>query len=294
DFELDIEIRWGAGSYVSGEGSAMMASIEGGRGMPRVKLARSAESGLWERPTCYNNVETFSFVPLVVNNGGAWLAAIGDLPNGMSGTKMYSLTGHLNNVGLVEVPFGLPVRHFADELCGGTRSGRPIKTVIFGGPTGGPIPPDLFDTPADPHSCSKIGVLAFGAGGVVILDDSACLVDAVKYFMAFMENQSCGKCTPCRIGCHELLVTLQRISEGRGVPADVLTLEDMGDQVAKLSICGHGQAAPYPIFMLIQHWRDELEAHINDKRCPAGVCRMQAAPDVGQTGYLLMQPVRVH
>ncbi|HUZ78121.1 MAG TPA: NADH-ubiquinone oxidoreductase-F iron-sulfur binding region domain-containing protein [Chloroflexota bacterium] len=295
DFECDIEIRHGAGSYVSGESSAMQASIEGGRAMPRVKLARSVESGLWELPTCANNVETLAFTPLIADKGGAWFAGIGNGGSkGMTGTKMYSLTGHLVDVGLVEVPFGLPVRHFAEELCGGTRSGKPIKTVIFGGPTGGPIPPALFDTPADPHHCGEIGVLAFGAGGVIVLDESACLVDTVKYFMAFMENQSCGKCTPCRIGCHELLVTLQRISEGRGTAADVLTLEDMGDQVAKLSICGHGQAAPYPVFMVIQHWREELDAHISDRRCPAGVCKMVPTDEIGQGGYLLMQPVRVH
>ncbi len=291
DLEFDIETRRGFGSYVSGEASAMQASIEGGRALPRVKLQRSVEAGLWEKPTVVNNTESFSFVPSILNNGGAWFAGIGQ---GMTGTKMYSITGHNEFVGLIEAPFGIPVKHFANELAGPMRSGRPLKTVIFGGPTGGPIPPHLFDTPANPKDCNAIGLLAYGAGGVIVLDDSACILDVIKYFMAFMENQSCGKCTPCRIGCHELLVTLSRISEGRGVPADILTLEDMGDQVAKLSICGHGQAAPYPVFMALQHWREEIEAHILDKRCPAGVCRMKPPEEVGQTGYLLMQPVRVH
>jgi NADH:ubiquinone oxidoreductase subunit F (NADH-binding)/(2Fe-2S) ferredoxin len=291
DFEFDLELRRGFGSYVSGEASAMQASIEGGRAMPRVKLQRSVEAGVWEKPTDVNNTETFSFVPPILNNGGAWFAAIG---TGMSGTKMYSITGHSEYVGLVEVPFGVPVRKFAEDMAGPMRSGRPIKTIIFGGPTGGPIPPSLFDTPADPKDCNKIGVLAYGAGGVIVLDDSACMVDVIKYFMAFMENQSCGKCTPCRIGCHELLLVLERISQGLGRPRDILTLEDMGDEVAKLSICGHGQAAPYPIFMVLQHYRDEVEAHILDKRCPAGVCSMRPPEEIGQTGYLLMQPVRVH
>ncbi len=291
DFELDIETRRGFGSYVSGEASAMQASIEGGRAMPRVKLQRSVEAGVWEKPTCVNNTETFSFAPPIIHNGGKWFSEIG---TGMSGTKMYSITGHSEYVGLIEVPFGIPVRTFVEDLAGPIRSGRPIKSIVFGGPTGGPIPPHLFDTPADPKDCNKIGVLAFGAGGVIVLDDSACHVDVLKYFMAFMENQSCGKCTPFRIGCHELLLVLERISQGRGVPEDILTLEDMGDEVAKLSICGHGQAAPYPIFMVLQHYRDEVEAHIVDKRCPAGVCPMQPPEDATQSGFLLMQPVRVH
>jgi NADH:ubiquinone oxidoreductase subunit F (NADH-binding)/(2Fe-2S) ferredoxin len=291
DFELDIETRRGFGSYVSGEASAMQASIEGGRAMPRVKLQRSVEAGVWEKPTCVNNTETFSFAPPILRRGGKWFSEIG---TGMSGTKMYSITGHSEYVGLVEVPFGVPVRTFAEDLAGPIRSGRPIKSITFGGPTGGPIPPALFDTPADPKDCNNIGVLAYGAGGIIVLDDSACHLDVLKYFMAFMENQSCGKCTPCRIGCHELLLVLDRISQGRGVPEDILTLEDMGDEVAKLSICGHGQAAPYPIFMVLQHYRDEIEAHILDKRCPAGVCPMKVPEDVGQSGFLLMQPVRVH
>ncbi len=291
DFEFDLETRRGFGSYVSGEGSAMQTSIEGMRANPRVKLQRSVEAGVWEKPTSYNNTESFSFVPSILRNGGEWFAGIG---TGTTGTKMYSITGHSEYVGLVEVPFGIPVRHFAEELAGPIRSGRPLKTVIFGGPTGAPIPPDCFDTPAEPKACNKIGVLAYGAGGIIVLDDSACILDVIKYFMAFMDNQSCGKCTPCRIGCHELLITLDRISRGLGKPEDVLTLEDMGDQVAKLSICGHGQAAPYPVFMMLQHWRAELDAHIVEKRCPAGVCPMEAASDVGQGGYLLMQPVRIH
>ncbi|MHB8618473.1 MAG: NADH-quinone oxidoreductase subunit F, partial [Chloroflexota bacterium] len=170
DFECDIEIRFGAGSYVSGESSAMQASIEGGRAMPRVKLARSVESGLWEKPTVVNNVETFAFIPHIIHNGGAWFAAIGD--KRATGTKMYSLTGHLTNVGLVEVPFGLPIRKFVEDLAGPMRSGLPVKTIIFGGPTGGTIPADLWDTPADPKSCADIGVLAYGAGGVILLDES--------------------------------------------------------------------------------------------------------------------------
>lgn len=292
DFECDIEIRHGAGSYVSGESSAMQASIEGGRAMPRVKLTRSVESGLWEKPTAANNVETFAFVPHIVNNGGAWFAGTGI--KGATGTKMYSLTGHLTNVGLVEVPFGLPVRNFVEELSGPMRSGKPVKTIIFGGPTGGPIPPDLWDTPADPTSTGKVGVLAFGAGGVIVLEEGSCMVDTIKYFMAFMANQSCGKCTPCRIGCHEMLLTLTRLTEGRGTPEDILSLEDMGDQVAKLSICGHGQAAPYPVFGVLQHYRAELEAHITEKRCPEGVCAMEPPSSARESGYLLMQPVRVH
>jgi len=291
DFDFDLETRRGFGSYVSGEGSAMQTSIEGMRATPRVKLQRPVEAGVWEKPTSYNNTETFSLVPAILKNGGAWFAAIG---SGTPGTKMYSITGHSEFVGLIEVPFGIPVREFVDKLAGPIRSGRPVKTIIFGGPTGGPIPPALFDTPAEPHACNAIGLLAYGAGGVIVLDDSACVVDVIKYFMAFMENQSCGKCTPCRIGCHELLLTLDHISQGLGKPEDILTLEDMGDQVAKLSICGHGQAAPYPVFMMLQHWREEVEAHILDKRCPAGVCQMHAPQDIGQTGFLLMQPVRVH
>ena len=290
DFELDIETRRGFGSYVSGEASAMQASIEGGRAMPRVKLQRSVEAGVWEKPTCVNNTETYSFVPPILRNGGKWFSEIG---KGLSGTKMYSITGHCEHVGLVEVPFGEPVRTFVEQLAGPIRSGRPIKSITFGGPTGGPIPPSLFDTPADPKSCNNIGLLAYGAGGVIVLDESACHLDVIRYFMAFMENQSCGKCTPCRIGCHELLVTLDRISQGLGVPADILTLEDMGDEVAKLSICGHGQAAPYPVFMVLQHYRDEIEAHILDKRCPAGVCPMHPPAEVGQGGFLLMQPVTI-
>ncbi|HLG71863.1 MAG TPA: NADH-ubiquinone oxidoreductase-F iron-sulfur binding region domain-containing protein [Chloroflexota bacterium] len=291
DHEFDLETRRGFGSYVSGEASAMQASIEGGRAMPRVKLQRSVEAGVWEKPTCVNNTETYSFVPPILHMGGKAFSEIG---HGMTGTKMYSITGHSEYVGLIEVPFGIPVRTFVEDLAGPIRSGRPIKSIIFGGPTGGPIPPSLFDTPADPKDCNNIGLLAYGAGGVIVLDDSACHVDVMKYFMAFMENQSCGKCTPCRIGCHELLLTLDRISRGLGTPADILTLEDMGDEVAKLSICGHGQAAPYPIFMILQHYRDEVMAHIEEKRCPAGVCPMTPVEDVDQSGFLLMQPVVVH
>lgn len=278
DFSFDIEIRLGAGAFVCGEGTALMESIEGRRGMPRVKTFRTAQKGLFGKPTVINNVETLANVPAIYRNGGEWYRNIGTEDS--AGTKVFALVGKVANAGLVEVPMGTTLREIVYLIGGGCKNGKKLKAVQTGGPSGGCIPVSLLDTPVDFASLAKIGSI-MGSGGLVIMDEDDCMVDIARFFMEFSVDESCGKCTPCRIGNKRILEMLERIIAGEGEEDDIDYLEDLCHIICDTSLCGLGQAAPNPVLSTIRFFRDEYEAHIKEKRCPAGVCRSLLHYEIG-------------
>jgi NADH-quinone oxidoreductase subunit F len=268
-YSLDIEVYQGAGAFVCGEETALMNSIEGKRGMPRPRPPFPASKGLWQKPSVLNNVETFANIPQIILNGGAWYASMGTERS--KGTKVFALTGAVNNVGLVEVPMGTPIGDIIFDIGGGIRKGKKYKAAQLGGPSGGCIPAEALNTPTDYEEIIKLGAI-MGSGGLIVMDEDTCMVDTAKFFMEFCQEESCGKCTPCREGTKRMLEILKRICHGEGREGDIELLEDLASIIKDSALCGLGQTAPNPVLSTIRYFRDEYEAHIYDKRCPAVVC----------------------
>jgi len=269
-FDFDLRIKKGAGAFVCGEETALMASIEGERGMPRPRPPFPAVKGLWGKPTNINNVETFANVRHIILKGAEWYASLGT--DTTKGTKIFAVTGKVKHTGLVEVPAGMTVREVIYSVCGGIANNRKFKAVQAGGPSGGCIPADILDTPVDYDSLIKAGAM-MGSGGLVVMDETTCMVDVARFFLTFTRDESCGKCVPCRIGLKAMLDILEKITEGRGESSDIEKLLEMGTTIKKASLCGLGQTAPNPILSTIKYFRHEYEAHINDKRCPSNCCK---------------------
>ena len=269
-FSLDIEVREGAGAFVCGEETAMIASIEGERGIARPKPPYPAAKGLYGDPTIINNVETFANIPLIVTAGGAAFAERGT--EGSTGTKIFALAGQVNNTGLVEVPMGATIRDIVFGVGGGMPRHREFKAVQMGGPSGGCVPAAPLDLEIDYDSLKEVGAI-MGSGGMIVMDNTTCIVDIARYFIAFCAEESCGLCAPCRLGTVRLEEILDRICEGEGTMDDLDTLERLGDVVHRTSLCGLGQTAPNPVLSTLRHFRDEYLAHVVDKTCPAGVCK---------------------
>ena len=269
-FDFDLRIKKGAGAFVCGEETALMASIEGERGMPRPRPPFPAVKGLWGKPTNINNVETFANVRHIILKGAEWYASLGTETT--KGTKIFAVTGKVKHTGLVEVPAGMTVRDVIYSVCGGIANNRKFKAVQAGGPSGGCIPADILDTPVDYDSLIKAGAM-MGSGGLVVMDETTCMVDVARFFLNFTRDESCGKCVPCRIGLKAMLDILEKITEGRGESTDIEKLLEMGTTIKKASLCGLGQTAPNPILSTIKYFRHEYEAHINDKRCPSNCCK---------------------
>jgi bidirectional [NiFe] hydrogenase diaphorase subunit len=282
-FGFEVEVRIGAGAFVCGEETALIASIQGGRGTPRPRPPYPAASGLWGCPTLISNVETFANIPAVITRGGDWLSAIGTEQS--KGTKVFALTGAVANTGLIEVPMGLTLRQIVFEIGGGLAKGRRFKAVQTGGPSGGCIPESLLDMAVDYESLSKAGSI-MGSGGMIVMDDTTCMVDVAKFFMDFCREESCGKCLPCRVGTEEMYRLLDRVSRGRATRHHLAQLEDLAGMVRATSLCGLGQGAPNPVFSTLRYFRDEYLAHIDDRVCPAGVCATgeETSPARGGTG----------
>jgi NADH-quinone oxidoreductase subunit F len=269
-FSFDLEIVRGAGAFVCGESTALMASLEGKVGEPRPKDVHTVEDGVWHKPSTLNNVETWATVPLIINHGAAWFAAKGTERS--KGTKIFALTGRIKNTGLVEVAMGTPLRTLIYEIGGGPSDGAPLKAVQTGGPSGGCLPVSKFDLPVDFDTLAQAGSMV-GSGGMVVMDGHTCMVDVAKYFLQFLQEESCGKCVPCRIGIDRMLEIVGDITEGRGRPEQLALLEDLGETMAETSLCALGKTAANPVLSTLRYFRDEYEAHIAEKRCPAGVCR---------------------
>lgn len=269
DFSFTLHIKEGAGAFVCGEETALMASIEGKRGMPRVRPPFPAQKGLWDKPSNINNVETYANVPMIIGKGADWFGSMGTEKS--KGTKVFALTGKVNNTGLVEVPMGVTIRDIIFEIGGGIVGGKEYKGVQIGGPSGGCIPASLMDTPVDYESLIEAGAM-MGSGGLVVMDETTCMVDLSRFFLNFTQSESCGKCTPCREGTKRMLEILTRICEGEGVPEDIETLERLGRVIKSTALCGLGNTAPNPVLSTLRYFRDEYEAHIYDKRCPAHAC----------------------
>ncbi len=266
---FDLEIRMGSGAFVCGEETALMTSIEGKRGEPRPRPPFPAHSGLWGKPSLLNNVETYANIPAILNKGAAWYASHGTAKS--KGTKVFALAGSIRNTGLVEVPIGMPLGDIIYELGGGVPNGKRFKAAQLGGPSGGCIPRQHLDVPVDYESLSELGAI-MGSGGLIVMDEDTCMVDMARFFLDFVQDESCGKCPPCRIGTKRMLEIVTRICEGKGVEGDIERLEELGKQIRETSLCGLGQTAPNPVLSTIRHFRSEYEAHIREKRCPAGVC----------------------
>jgi len=271
-FSFNVEIRLGAGAFVCGEETALIASIEGGRGTPRPRPPYPAESGLWGKPTLINNVETIANIVPILQHGGDWFASIGTAKS--KGTKVFALSGRINNTGLIEVPMGITLREIIFEIGGGIPDGKKFKAVQTGGPSGGCIPEQHLDMPVDYESLASVGSI-MGSGGMIVMDETSCMVDVAKYFMEFSMAESCGKCVPCRVGTAQMYDLLCKISEGRATLDDLALLEALCDMVKHTSLCGLGQSAPNPVISTLRFFRDEYLAHIVEKRCPAGVCQMK-------------------
>ena len=269
-FNFDVTVHKGAGAFVSGESSALMSAIEGNVGEPRPKYIRTAVSGIWERPSNLNNVETWATVPLILNNGADWFKSIGT--ENSSGTKIFSLVGKVNNTGLVEVPMGITLREIIYDIGGGIPGGKKFKAVQTGGPSGGVLPESMLDIKVDFDELSRIGSM-MGSGGMIVMDETTCMVDVARYFLDFLTDESCGKCTPCREGVHLMLRILNRICSGNGEEGDIEKLEEIAGTVQVAALCALGQTAPNPVLSTLKYFRDEYIAHIKEKRCPAGVCK---------------------
>ncbi len=269
DMSFDIEVREGAGAFVCGEETALIASLEGHRGMPRPRPPFPAVSGYDAKPTDINNVETFANVPLIIENGAAEYASRGTEKS--KGTKIFALAGKVNNTGLVEVPMGTTLRQIVHDVGGGVPAGRTFKAAQTGGPSGGCVPAEHLDMPIDYDSLREVGAI-MGSGGLIVMDDRTCMVDIARYFLSFVQQESCGKCSPCRVGTRKMLDILNRICEGDGRPGDAEELERIGNTILRSGMCGLGLTAPNPVLSTIRFFRDEYDAHINEKRCPACVC----------------------
>lgn len=270
DFNFNIDLKYGAGAFVCGEGTALINSIEGKRGEPRMKTYSSSKRGLWDKPTCLNNVETFANIPAIINEGAEWFTKYGT--ENSPGTKVFALGGKINNVGLVEVPMGTTLREIVYEIGGGIPNEREFKAVQTGGPSGGCIASNNLDTPIDFKSLSSIGSM-MGSGGMLVLDDSDCMVDICKFFLEFTVEESCGKCTPCRIGNKRLLEMLTKITEGKGTLQDLADLKELATTIKTTSLCGLGKCAPNPVLSTLDNFYDEYVAHVVDKKCPSGKCQ---------------------
>ena len=270
DFTFDIELRFGAGAFVCGEETALLASIEGKRGQPVPRPPFPAVKGLWGKPTVINNVETLANVAVIISRGAKWFSSIGTATS--KGTKVFALTGKVKNSGLIEVPMGITLREIIFDIGGGIPNGRTFKAAQTGGPSGGMIPAEFLDMPIDYESLAKIGSI-MGSGGLIVMDDTDCIVDVAKFYLEFTVEESCGKCMPCRIGGRALLNTLVRISEGRGVPEDIDKMRAICDAMNRASLCGLGQTASNPVQAMLRYFMDEVMAHINDRRCPSGKCK---------------------
>jgi len=270
DFDFHVEIRQGAGAFVCGEETALIMSIEGKRGMPRIRPPYPAQSGLWGMPTCINNVETLANVPWIITNGADSFNQYGTEKS--KGTKVFALAGKIARGGLIEIPMGMTIREIVFDIGGGIPSGREFKAVQTGGPSGGCIPASLADTPVDYESLAEIGAI-MGSGGMLVMDETTCMVDVARYFLSFTVEESCGKCTFCRIGTRQMLSILDRITRGEGRDGDIELLEELARDVKKASLCGLGQTAPNPVLTTLKYFRDEYEAHVYDKKCPAKKCR---------------------
>jgi len=268
-FSFTIKVSRGGGAFVCGESSALMASIEGRLGEPRFKHVHATEKGLWDRPTTLNNVKTWATVPLIIDKGADWYARIGTEKS--KGTMIFSLVGKINNTGLVEVPMGLPLRDLIYGIGGGVPGEKRFKAVQTGGPSGGCIPEKLLDLPVDYERLTEAGSM-MGSGGLIVMDEDTCMVNVAKYFLSFTIDESCGKCTPCREGIKHMLEILTNISEGKAEKEDLEILEELGNMVKETSLCALGGSAPNPVLSTLRYFRDEYEAHIKDKKCPAGVC----------------------
>ena len=269
-FDFDVYIRLGAGAFVCGEETALMHSIEGGRGEPKPKPPFPAVRGLFDKPTNINNVETHANIPQIILKGADWFASIGT--ENSKGTKVFALGGKINNTGLVEVPMGTPLRDIIYKIGGGIPGGKKFKAVQTGGPSGGCIPADYLDIAIDYDSLTAIGSM-MGSGGMIVMDEDNCMVDIARFFLDFTVDESCGKCTPCRIGTRRMLEILNRICEGKGEDGDIERLENLAQNIKATALCGLGQTAPNPVLSTIKQFRHEYEAHIYDKHCPAGVCK---------------------
>ena len=269
-FNFDIHIRLGAGAFVCGEETALMASIEGKRGEPRPKPPFPAVKGLFESPTNINNVETLGNIAQIILKGADWFKSIG-IPTS-TGTKVFALGGKINNTGLVEVPMGIPLRTIIEDIGGGCPNGKKFKAVQTGGPSGGCIPASLLDTPVEYDTLTAIGAM-MGSGGMIVMDEDNCMVDIARFFLDFTVDESCGKCTPCRVGTRRMLEILERITQGKGEEGDIEKLETLAENIKSSALCGLGQTAPNPVLSTIKYFRDEYEAHIKEKRCPAHHCQ---------------------
>ena len=270
DFNLDIYVKEGAGAFVCGEETALIASVEGERGMPRKRPPFPAVSGLWKKPTNINNVETLASIPWIISEGADKFSQYGTEKS--TGTKVFALTGKIKHGGLVEVPMGISIRDIVFKLGGGVPNGRTFKAVQLGGPSGGCLPESLLDTPVDYDSVNATGAI-MGSGGMVVMDDHTCMVDMARFFLDFTAKESCGKCTFCRVGTKRMLEILNRIVEGNGEEGDIERLQDLGEQIKNNSLCGLGQTAPNPVLTAIKYFRHEFEAHITKKKCPALNCK---------------------
>ena len=270
DFSFEIHIKEGAGAFVCGESSALIASIEGERGIPRPKNIHMAECGLFKRPTLLNNVETFANVPLIITKGAKWFSSMGTETS--KGTKTFALTGEVNNTGLIEVPMDTTLRQIVFDLGGGIRNGKKFKAVQIGGPSGGCLTEEHLDMAMDYDQLTKVGAMV-GSGGLVVMNEDTCIVEVARFFMNFTQHESCGKCTPCREGTKQMLRILEKIVKGEGTMEDLDTLEELGQVIKEGSLCGLGKSAPNPVLSTLRYFRDEYIAHIKDKKCPAGVCK---------------------
>ncbi|MBE5804513.1 MAG: NADH-quinone oxidoreductase subunit NuoF, partial [Clostridiales bacterium] len=269
-FDFDMHIRLGAGAFVCGEETALMHSIEGMRGEPTPKPPFPAVRGLFDKPSNINNVETYANIPLIINNGADWFKSIGTAGN--SGTKVFALGGKINNTGLVEIPMGTSLRTVIYDIGGGIPNGKKFKAVQTGGPSGGCIPAEHLDIAIDYDSLTSIGSM-MGSGGMIVMDEDNCMVDIARFFLDFTVDESCGKCTPCRVGTRRMLEILERITEGKGEEGDIEKLEALAENIKATALCGLGQTAPNPVLSTLKYFREEYEAHIKEKRCPAHHCQ---------------------
>ena len=269
-FDFDVELRLGAGAFVCGEETALLASTMGKRGMPIPRPPFPAVSGLWQKPTVINNVETYANVPVIILKGGDWFAKIGTPKS--AGTKVFALTGKINNSGLIEVPMGITLREIIYDIGGGIRGGKKFKAVQTGGPSGGVITADYLDTPIDYEHLQALGSI-MGSGGMIVMDEDDCMVDVARFYQEFCVDESCGKCAPCRIGTRTLLNLLEKIAEGRGTQGDLDKIREVGAAMQKAALCGLGQTAPNPVLSTMKYFEAEYRAHIDEKRCPAGKCK---------------------
>lgn len=288
NFDFDIEVHRGAGAFVCGEATALMASVEGRVGEPRAKYVHTVEKGLWNRPSCLNNVETWANIAPIILNGAEWFSSIGtgdvtDNPwGGSKGTKVFSLTGRVNNTGLVEVPMGITLREMVFEIGGGIKDGKCFKAVQTGGPSGGCLPEKLLDLPVDFDTLTSAGSM-MGSGGMVIMSEDDCMIDVARYFIEFLMTESCGKCTPCREGLRNMQKILKRICDGEGREGDIEMLRQIGETMVDSSLCALGSSAPNPVMSTLKYFEDEFDAHIYHKTCPAGVCRALISYEIDKT-----------